>query len=164
MLMIIVVHRKITIMIVIIIMILMTINQTWEVMFWLNQLSRLRTNKYDAFLKSFIFKHEKIKKPVKNYILNLKLLNTPHPLISSNIFSIFLLFPNLPINFKQVGTLDQLVGLSDDLGKLDAYVETITRKVATYLGEVLEDQRDKLHENLLANNSEYKALVTSVLI
>lgn len=54
----------------------------------------------------------------------------------------------------QVGTLDQLVGLSDDLGKLDAYVENITRKVATYLGEVLEDQRDKLHENLLANNSK----------
>lgn len=54
----------------------------------------------------------------------------------------------------QVGTLDQLVGLSDDLGKLDAYVESITRKVATYLGEVLEDQRDKLQENLLANNSK----------
>lgn len=55
----------------------------------------------------------------------------------------------------QVGTLDQLVGLSDDLGKLDGYVEGITRKVASYLGEVLEDQRDKLHENLLANNSEF---------
>lgn len=55
---------------------------------------------------------------------------------------------------SQVGTLDQLVGLSDDLGKLDAYVESITRKVATYLGEVLEDQRDKLQENLLANNSK----------
>lgn len=54
-----------------------------------------------------------------------------------------------------MGTLDQLVGLSDDLGRLDAYVEGITRKVAVYLGEVLEDQRDKLQENLLANNSEY---------
>lgn len=53
-----------------------------------------------------------------------------------------------------MGTLDQLVGLSDDLGKLDSYVETITRKVAAYLGDVLEDQRDKLIENLLANNSE----------
>lgn len=63
-------------------------------------------------------------------------------------------------NFKfhipdlKVGTLDQLVGLSDDLGKLDAYVETITRKVAAYLGDVLEDQRDKLIENLLANNGK----------
>lgn len=68
---------------------------------------------------------------------------------------------SLSVNYKfhipdlKVGTLDQLVGLSDDLGKLDAYVEQVTRKVATYLGEVLEDQRDKLHENLMANNSEY---------
>lgn len=36
----------------------------------------------------------------------------------------------------QVGTLDQLVGLSDDLGKLDGFVEGVTRKVAQYLGEV----------------------------
>ena len=28
------------------------------------------------------------------------------------------------------------------------------RKVAGYLGEVLEEQRDKLQENLLANNSK----------
>lgn len=56
-------------------------------------------------------------------------------------------------SFFQVGTLDQLVGLSDDLGKLDGFVEQVTRKVAQYLGEVLEDQRDKLHENLMANNS-----------
>lgn len=55
--------------------------------------------------------------------------------------------------FFQVGTLDQLVGLSDDLGKLDGFVEQVTRKVAQYLGEVLEDQRDKLQENLMANNS-----------
>ncbi len=55
--------------------------------------------------------------------------------------------------FLKVGTLDQLVGLSDDLGKLDTYVETVTRKIANYLKEVLEDQRDKLAENLLANNS-----------
>lgn len=68
---------------------------------------------------------------------------------------------SLSANYKfhipdlKVGTLDQLVGLSDDLGKLDAFVEQVTRKVAVYLGEVLEDQRDKLHENLMANNSEY---------
>ncbi|CAG4966341.1 unnamed protein product [Colias eurytheme] len=66
---------------------------------------------------------------------------------------------NLSVNYKfpipdlKVGTLDQLVGLSDDLGKLDTFVEAVTRKVAQYLGEVLEDQRDKLHENLMANNS-----------
>ncbi|KAK0161069.1 hypothetical protein PV327_009586 [Microctonus hyperodae] len=60
----------------------------------------------------------------------------------------------------KVGTLDQLVGLSDDLGKLDAFVEQVTRKVAVYLGEVLEDQRDKLHENLMANNSDLPTYIT----
>lgn len=54
-----------------------------------------------------------------------------------------------------MGTLDQLVGLSDDLGKLDTFVDSVTHKVAVYLGEVLEDQRDKLAENLMANNSKY---------
>lgn len=73
---------------------------------------------------------------------------------------------SLSSNFKfhipdlKVGTLDQLVGLSDDLGKLDTFVEQVTRKVATYLGEVLEDQRDKLHENLMANNSDLPTYIT----
>ncbi|XP_077295525.1 V-type proton ATPase subunit Vha44 [Arctopsyche grandis] len=73
---------------------------------------------------------------------------------------------NLSANYKfqipdlKVGTLDQLVGLSDDLGKLDAFVEGVTRKVAQYLGEVLEDQRDKLHENLLANNGDLPSYIT----
>ena len=48
-----------------------------------------------------------------------------------------------------------MVGLSDDLAKLDTYVEAVTRKIAHYLAEVLEDQRDKLPENLLANQSMY---------
>lgn len=56
--------------------------------------------------------------------------------------------------------MDQLVGLSDDLGKLDAFVEQVTRKVASYLGEVLEDQRDKLHENLMANNTDLPTYLT----
>ena len=60
----------------------------------------------------------------------------------------------------KVGTLDQLVGLSDDLGKLDGFVEQITRKVSNYLGEVLEDQRDKLGENLLANGVDLATYVT----
>lgn len=60
----------------------------------------------------------------------------------------------------KVGTLDQLVGLSDDLGKLDGFVEGVTRKVAAYLGEVLEDQRDKLHENLMANNGDLSNYIT----
>ena len=60
----------------------------------------------------------------------------------------------------QVGTLDQLVGLSDDLGKLDVFVEQVTRKVANYLGDVLEDQRDRLGENLLANGVDLATYVT----
>lgn len=73
---------------------------------------------------------------------------------------------NLSENFKfhipdlKVGTLDQLVGLSDDLGKLDAYVEQSTRKIASYLGDVLEDQRDKLYENLQANNNDLTTYIT----
>lgn len=73
---------------------------------------------------------------------------------------------NLSENYKfaipdlKVGTLDQLVGLSDDLGKLDGFVEAVTRKVAAYLGEVLEDQRDKLHENLMANNGDLSNYIT----
>ncbi|XP_024081025.1 V-type proton ATPase subunit C isoform X2 [Cimex lectularius] len=68
---------------------------------------------------------------------------------------------NLSENYKfhipdlKVGTLDQLVGLSDDLGKLDNYVDQVTHKVAQYLGEVVEDQKDKLHENLMANSSKF---------
>lgn len=51
------------------------------------------------------------------------------------------------------------------MGKLDNFVEQVTRKVAVYLGEVLEDQRDKLHENLLANNSEsYKVNNESAVV
>ncbi|XP_046662378.1 V-type proton ATPase subunit C [Homalodisca vitripennis] len=59
----------------------------------------------------------------------------------------------------KVGTLDQLVGLSDDLGKLDNFVDTVTHKVANYLGEVLEDNRDKLHENLTANNADLPSYI-----
>ncbi|ESO97287.1 hypothetical protein LOTGIDRAFT_206255 [Lottia gigantea] len=51
----------------------------------------------------------------------------------------------------KVGTLDVLVGLSDELGKLDVYCESVTRKIAQYIGEVLEDTRDKLQANLKVN-------------
>lgn len=51
------------------------------------------------------------------------------------------------------------MGLSDDLGKLDSYVDQVTHKVALYLGEVLEDQRDKLQENLMANSCNYQLIL-----
>lgn len=63
--------------------------------------------------------------------------------------------PNL-----KVGTLDQLFGLSDELNKLDSFVEQVTRKVAQYLSEVLEHEKDKLAENLMANNVDCFTYVT----
>ncbi|KAE8605073.1 hypothetical protein XENTR_v10014958 [Xenopus tropicalis] len=51
----------------------------------------------------------------------------------------------------KVGTLDALVGLSDELGKLDAYAESLIKKIAQYIGEVMDDSTDKAQENLLAN-------------
>ncbi|KAK2149510.1 hypothetical protein LSH36_449g04015 [Paralvinella palmiformis] len=73
---------------------------------------------------------------------------------------------SLSVNHKfaipdlKVGTLDVLVGLSDELGKLDTFVESVTRKVSNYLGEVLEDQHNKLHENLLANGMDLATYLT----
>lgn len=69
---------------------------------------------------------------------------------------------NFPFHIPdlKVGTLDQLVGLSDDLARLDTFVESVMRKMASYLGEVLEDQRDKLHENLLANQVSLSTYLT----
>ncbi|XP_048354591.1 V-type proton ATPase subunit C 2 isoform X1 [Sphaerodactylus townsendi] len=51
----------------------------------------------------------------------------------------------------KVGTLDALVGLSDELGKLDTFAESVIKKIAQYIGEVLEDSKDKVQENLLAS-------------
>lgn len=68
---------------------------------------------------------------------------------------------NYSANFRfnvpdlKVGTLDVLVGLSDDLGKLDSYCESIAKKVSHYLGDVLEEEKkDKLQDNLLANGQD----------
>ncbi|KER25916.1 hypothetical protein T265_06723 [Opisthorchis viverrini] len=57
---------------------------------------------------------------------------------------------SIPTDLK-VGTLDVLVGLSDELAKLDIYAESITKKVAQYMGDVLEEQRHKLEDNLTIN-------------
>uniref|UniRef100_A0A8C2H4R0 V-type proton ATPase subunit C n=1 Tax=Cyprinus carpio TaxID=7962 RepID=A0A8C2H4R0_CYPCA len=58
----------------------------------------------------------------------------------------------------KVGTLDVLVGLSDELAKLDAFVESVVKKVAQYMADVLEDSRDKVQENLLANGGDSRFL------
>ncbi|CAF99371.1 unnamed protein product, partial [Tetraodon nigroviridis] len=68
---------------------------------------------------------------------------------------------NLSVNNKfnipdlKVGTLDVLVGLSDELAKLDTFVESVVKKVAQYMADVLEDSRDKVQENLLANGGDH---------
>lgn len=72
---------------------------------------------------------------------------------------------NLSTNFKfhipelKVGTLDVLVGLSDELGKLDVYAESVVRKMAHYMGDVLEE-KDKLKEHLLVNGATMMGYLT----
>ncbi|KAI1726277.1 v-ATPase subunit C domain-containing protein [Ditylenchus destructor] len=73
---------------------------------------------------------------------------------------------NLSVNSKfnvpdlKVGTLDQLVGLSDDLTKLDSAAEQTTRKLVQYFAEVLEEERDKLADNLTIGNKDPHTYVT----
>ena len=45
-------------------------------------------------------------------------------------------------------------------GKVDSYVEQVTRKLANYLGDVLEDQRERLLENLVANGMDLASYMT----
>lgn len=72
------------------------------------------------------------------------------------------LSPVFQLNLPElkVGTLDTLVGLSDDLGKLDGFVESVTRKLAHYMVDVLEEHQDRVRENLLANGQDLSNFVT----
>ncbi|KAI6187523.1 V-ATPase subunit C [Aphelenchoides besseyi] len=73
---------------------------------------------------------------------------------------------SLSTNYKfnvpdlKVGTLDQLVGLSDDLAKLDSAAEQTTRKLVQYFAEVLEEEREKLMDNLVVGNKDMHTYVT----
>ncbi|XP_015420410.1 PREDICTED: V-type proton ATPase subunit C 2 isoform X1 [Myotis davidii] len=64
---------------------------------------------------------------------------------------------NLSYNTKfaipdfKVGTLDSLVSLSDELGKLDTFAESLIKRMAQSVVEVMEDAKGKVQENLLAN-------------
>jgi len=60
----------------------------------------------------------------------------------------------------KVGTLDQLVGLSDDLLKLDNYAETAIKKLVIYFNEVLEEQKDKLFESLQVQGKDMVQYLT----
>ncbi|NXC74698.1 VATC2 ATPase, partial [Anhinga anhinga] len=60
----------------------------------------------------------------------------------------------------KVPPLDALVGLSDELPPLDSFAESIIRKIAQYIGEVMEDSKDKVQENLLANGVDLISYLT----
>ncbi|XP_056111824.1 V-type proton ATPase subunit C 1-B [Rhinichthys klamathensis goyatoka] len=51
----------------------------------------------------------------------------------------------------KVGTLDVLLGVSDDLSRLDTYTEGVMRQTSQCLGEVMEEFSGKLLESVLAN-------------
>ncbi|GAB5570056.1 V-type proton ATPase subunit C 2 isoform X19 [Prionailurus iriomotensis] len=59
-----------------------------------------------------------------------------------------------------VGTLDSLVGLSDELGKLDTFAESLIKRMAQSVVEVMEDSKGKVPENLLANGVDLTSFVT----
>ena len=73
---------------------------------------------------------------------------------------------NLSYNTKftipdfKVGTLDSLVGLSDELAKLDIFAESLIRRMAQSVVEVMEDAKGKVQENLLANGVDLMSFVT----
>jgi V-type H+-transporting ATPase subunit C len=66
---------------------------------------------------------------------------------------------NVPNDLK-VGTLDILVGLSDELGKLDAFADSVVHKVAHYMGEILEIERSQLPDNLRVNGEDPSVYIT----
>ncbi|KAL6477517.1 hypothetical protein MHYP_G00133520 [Metynnis hypsauchen] len=51
----------------------------------------------------------------------------------------------------KVGTLDVLLGVADDLSRLDSYTEGVMRKTSQCMAEVMEQSNDKVIENALAN-------------
>ncbi|CAF2634073.1 unnamed protein product [Rotaria sp. Silwood2] len=54
----------------------------------------------------------------------------------------------------KVGTLDSLVALSDDLARLDGYIEGVTKKLTQFFfHDVLEDDRNRLAENLVVGQN-----------
>lgn len=76
-------------------------------------------------------------------------------------------YPDLCQLFKfnipdlKVGTLDMLVGLGDDLAKLDQYVETVCQKLAQAIADTMESRKETLlKEQLLANNMDLREYLT----
>jgi V-type H+-transporting ATPase subunit C len=71
----------------------------------------------------------------------------------------------LSVNYKftipdlKVGTLDSLMALNDELGKIDIYVESATKKIATQLFEVIDTKSEKI-EVLTVNNNNVETYLT----
>lgn len=59
----------------------------------------------------------------------------------------------------KVGTLDALIGLSDDLGKVDQFADNVCHKLASYMGDVLEQHKEKVEANLKVGDVSYLGYV-----
>ncbi|XP_067310830.1 V-type proton ATPase subunit C 1-A [Pseudorasbora parva] len=65
-----------------------------------------------------------------------------------------------PVPELKVGTLDVLLGVSDDLSRLDSYTEGVMRQTSQCLGEVMEEFSGKLLESMLTNGVDLATYVT----
>ena len=64
---------------------------------------------------------------------------------------------------NQTGTLDSLVILNDQLAKFDPQLEGIVNRFVTNLKGLLEDDSDKVKENLIVNDRNHAFTFTLVV-
>ena len=58
-----------------------------------------------------------------------------------------------------MGTLDSLVALSDQLTKLDPFMESLVRHIAQFIADILDpEDAPKLQENLLVGSGSNKGI------
>ena len=57
-------------------------------------------------------------------------------------------------------TTNHKICILSRVGKVDSYVEQVARKLAVYMNDVMEDQKDKVLENLLANGMDLPTYLT----
>jgi len=73
---------------------------------------------------------------------------------------------DLSVNYKfhvpelRAGTLDSLMSLSDDLYKIDIYVENVTRKIANQLFDILPEKEENKYQSLTVNNNAVDTYLT----
>ncbi|XP_059907941.1 V-type proton ATPase subunit C 1-B [Gadus macrocephalus] len=66
----------------------------------------------------------------------------------------------LSIPELKVGTLDNLLSVSDNLSQLDTLTESVIKKTCHFMGEVMEQASDKVLENGLVNGVDLVKYVT----